>query len=63
MIIKLVAVIVTILILIMWSESCNDCNNDRIDEVTRLVIRIKTIIGDYSNEKKIIIIIINIRDD
>ena len=59
MIIKLIVVIVTILILIMWSESCNDCNNDRIDEVTRLVIRIKTIIGGYSNKKKIIIIKFN----
>ena len=61
MIIKIVAVIVTILIRIIWWESSNDFNNDRIDKVIRLVIRIM-IIGDYSNEKKIIIIIINIRD-
>ena len=60
MIIKLIAVIVTILKLIMWSESSNDCNNDRIDKVMLLeIIKIKTIIGGYSNKKKIIIIKFN----
>ena len=56
MIVKIIAVIVTIWIRIIWSESSNDCNNDHFDRVILLII---TIIGSYSNEKKIIIININ----
>ena len=59
MIKKIIAVIVTILIRIIWSESSNDCNDDHIDEEVPLIITIMTIIGSYSNEKKIITININ----
>ena len=60
MIIKIIDVIVTIRILIriMRSQNSSDCNDDHILEEILLMI---TIIGGYSNEKKIIII--NIDDD
>ena len=61
MIEEIVAVIVTIriLILIIWSQNSNDCNDDHNDWVILLIRTI--IIGSYSNEKKIIII--NFNDD
>ena len=59
MIKKIIAVIVTILIRIIWSESSKDCNDDHIDEEVPLIIKTITIMGGYSNEKKIITININ----
>ena len=61
MIEEIVAVIVTIriLILIIWSQNSNDCNDDHNDWAILLIITI--IIGGYSNEKKNTII--NIKDN
>ena len=59
MIKKIIAVIVTILIRMTWSQSSNDCNDDHNDEEVPLIITITTIIGSYSNKKKNITISIN----
>ena len=51
MIIKIIIAAVGLirsLIIVIWSQNSNDCNNDHI-----------TIIGGYSNENKIIILNIN----
>ena len=51
MIIKIIIAVVGLirsLIIVIWSQNSNDCNNDHSDWVILLII---TIIGGYSNEK------------